>query len=64
MILRNLIIFNIQIKNISQKRNIVASSYIENLDEMISISCEKIEENLTDPINYEKILQEESQGVL
>ena len=64
MILRNLIIFNIQIKKISQKRNIVASSYIENLDEMLSINCGKIEDNLTDCIKYDKILQEEPQGVL
>jgi len=37
---KNLFIFNIKIKNISQKRNIVVSAYIDDFDELISINHE------------------------
>lgn len=37
---KNLYLFNIKIKDISQKRNIVVSSYIDDFDELISINHE------------------------
>ena len=38
--IKHLYLFNIKIKKISQKRNIVTSSYIDDFDELISLNHE------------------------